>query len=394
MKPRVLIVSTYYHPVIGGVERHARQLAESLRVRDFPVEIVTKRVSRRHPPHDSIDGVAVRRIGPVGDRRPSGKWMIVPTLWWTLRRLRARFDVIVCVDYRGIGVAAVGAGLPVIAQAEVAGVLAGPDESSSSGLPPEATLTRLLKVPVRAIYRRATAVVCIGRDLERETLRAGVPRERVTYLPHGVDVDRFRPADACERDRLRSDIGWPRVRPIVLFVGRLSREKGVMDLLEAWRIAKRGDALLVLIGPDMSGHPWDAGLPGRAFVAANGLAESVRFEGAATDPAPFYRAADIFVQPSHFEALGNTAIEAMAAGLPVIASGVGGLGDFCSDRVNALLHEPHSPPSIACAIEELLRDAPLRARLGAEARQTAVARFELQALMDRYAALIESVSTR
>jgi glycosyltransferase involved in cell wall biosynthesis len=242
------------------------------------------------------------------------------------------------------------------------------------------------------VYRRAQAVVCIGRDLEREALRAGVPRDRVTYLPHGVDVSRFRPAEARERDRVRTEIGWPLTRPVVLFVGRLSREKGVMDLLEAWRIARRGEALLVLVGPDMPGHPWDAGAPGRAFVAANGLGDSVRFEGAKSDPAPYYRAADFLVQPSHFEALGNTAIEAMASGLAVVSSGVGGLADFSVDDVNALVHEPQSSRSIANAIERLLGDAALRARLGAAARATAVERFELGALMDRYAALVERVS--
>ena len=118
----------------------------------------------------------------------------------------------------------------------------------------------------------------------------------------------------------------------------------------------------------------------------------MRFEGARPDPERFYRAADIFVQPSHFEALGNTAIEAMASGLAVVSSGVGGLADFCIDNVNAVLSEPRSPRSVAGAIEKLLGDSALRARLGAAARTTAVEQFELTALMDRYAALIEQVS--
>ena len=394
MKPRVLIVSTYYHPVIGGVESHARQLARFLHHRGFSVEVVTKRTTRDHPACDTIDDVPVNRIAPVGPRRASGKWLVVPNLWLTLRRLRSRFDTIVCVDFRGIGVAALAVGLPVIAQAEVAGVLAGTEDPSTSGLARETAPTTWLKAPLRALYRRADAIVCIGRDLEREALRAGVGRDRVTYLPHGVDVTQFRPSQACERERLRTELGWPLSRPVVLFLGRLSREKGVMDLLEAWRMANRGDAMLAVVGPDMQGHPWDAGAPGRAFVTANGLTDSVRFEGAAADPAPFYRAADIFVQPSHFEALGNTAIEAMASGLAVVSSGVGGLGDFCDHDVNALLHVPHSPRSIADAIERLIGDAALRARLGSAARATVEERFEVNALLDRYAALIESVSQR
>jgi len=217
-----------------------------------------------------------------------------------------------------------------------------------------------------------------------------VPRRRVHYLPHGVYVARFRLPTAGERNEIRARVGWPVDRPVVLFVGRLSVEKGVMDLLEAWRTTKRDDAVLALVGPDMTGHPWDAGGPGRAFVAANGLTDSVRFQGSTDDPAPYYRAADVFVQPSHFEALGNTAIEAMASGLPVVASGVGGLKDFCVDGANALVHKPRSAESIAQAVARLLGDPPLRGRLGLAARRTAVDRFELGMLMNRYAQLIES----
>jgi D-inositol-3-phosphate glycosyltransferase len=398
MKARVLVLTTYYHPVLGGVEIHARQLVRHLHERGFPVEVVTKRVSRDHEPTTHVDGVPVHRVGPIGERRASGKWIVLPSLMAKTLTAARRADVIVCVDYRGIGVSAIGAGRllgkPVIVQGEVAGVLAGADEAASSGLPPESTAIRALKAPVRAIYRRADHVVCIGRDLEREALRAGVPRERVHYLPHGVDLDRFHPATAAERDRIRMELGWPIDRPIVLFVGRLSIEKGVMDLLNAWRIARTDAALLALVGPDMTGHPWDAGQPGRALVAANGLGDRVRFEGATADPAPFYRAADLFVQPSHFEALGNTALEAMASGLPVVASGVGGLADFCIDEQTALLHGPRSPESLAQAIARMLADAPLRARLAETGRRHVIEHFELRRLLDRYVELIERTVAR
>jgi D-inositol-3-phosphate glycosyltransferase len=396
--PRVLVLTTYYHPVVGGVEIHARQLVQFLHARGFPVEVVTKRVDPTAEREASIDGVSVHRIGPAGERRASGKWMILPALAAQIVRSAPRFDILVCIDYRGIGVAAIAAGgllhRRVIVQGEVAGVLAGADVHSTSGLPPESLAMRWLKAPARAIYKRADRVVCIGRDLEREALRAGMPRERVEYLPHGVDVTRFCPPEPGEQARLRGELNWPTGRTIVLFVGRLSVEKGVMDLLEAWRLAGRRDATLVLVGPDMTGHPWDAGAPARAFVAAHGLADQVRFEGYSSDPSRFYRAADVFVQPSHFEALGNTALEAMASGLPVVASGVGGLGDFCVDYENSLIHKPRDPASLARAIGIVLDDGGLAARLAKAGRQTVVERFELNALLTRYARLIEIVADR
>jgi glycosyltransferase involved in cell wall biosynthesis len=394
MKPRVLVLTTYYHPVLGGVETHARQLVSHLHRAGFGVEVITKKVPGADRAETSIDEVPVHRVGPSGERSAGGKWMAIPAFFTRTRAMAARFDVITCIDYRGIGISAVAAGrlsgLPVIVQGETAGVLAGADAQSMSGLPAESWPARLMKAPVRAVYRRADHIVCIGRDLEREALRSGVPRERVHYLPHGVDLERFHPSVPDDRLRLRSVLGWPADRRVVLFVGRLSEEKGVMDLLEAWRTANREDALLVLVGPDMVGHRWDAGGPGRAYVAEHGLGDRVRFEGAASDPAPFYRAADVFVQPSHFEALGNTALEAMASGLPVVTSGVGGLGDFCVDGENALLYRPGSSSSLAAALGRMLDDDGLRARLGAKGLQTVTERFELGGLLDRYARLIES----
>jgi glycosyltransferase involved in cell wall biosynthesis len=143
----------------------------------------------------------------------------------------------------------------------------------------------------------------------------------------------------------------------------------------------------------MPGHRWDVGASGRVFVTQHALGDRVRFEGPTSDTAPFYRAADLFVQPSHFEAFGSSAIEAMASGLPVVSSGVGGLGDFLVAGGNALIHEARSPASLAHALTQMLNDARLRQRLATGALATAQ-RFELTALLDRFAQLVESTVGR
>jgi D-inositol-3-phosphate glycosyltransferase len=395
MKPRALIATTYYHPVLGGVETHARQIAGHLLANGFGVEVLTKRVRADDPARSEVDGVPVHRVGPAGERSASGKWLAGPAFFRAMLASKRRLDVIVCVDYRGIGVAAIAAGRllrrPVIVQGETAGVMAGPPSNSSSGIPPESLAARILKMPARAIYRRADQVVCIGRDLAREAIDAGVPPARVHYLPPGVDLTRFRPAAPGESAQLRSRFGWPLDKTVVLFVGRLSVEKGAMDLLQAWLAADRRDAVLVLVGPDMPGHPWDVGAPGRAFVAAHDLGDRVRFEGPTTDTAPFYRAADVFVQPSHFEAFGSSAVEAMASALPVLSSAVGGLGDFLVADENAVVHEPRSPQSLARGLTRILDDAALRSRL-AKGAVDAARRFEISALLDRFAELVQSTA--
>jgi phosphatidylinositol alpha-mannosyltransferase/D-inositol-3-phosphate glycosyltransferase len=397
MRPRVLIVTTYYHPVLGGVETHARQIAGHLHASGFGVEILTKRVGVADAIDAEIDGVPVHRVGPAGERSASGKWLAAPAFFRAILARKSRVDAIVCVDYRGIGVAAIAAarilGRPVIVQGETAGVLAGAAANSTSGIAPESLAARLLKMPARAIYRRADHLVCIGRDLEREALRAGMPRDRVHYLPPGVDLTRFHPPVPGERARLRATMGWPLDKTIVLFAGRLSVEKGAQDLIEAWSLVDRRGSILVLVGPDMTGHPWDVGASGRAYVAEHDLGDRVRFEGPTSDTAPFYRAADVFVQPSHFEAFGSSAVEAMASGLPIVSSGVGGLGDFLVAGDNALLHDARSPQSIARVLTQMLHDQNLRERLAARSLETAQ-RFELRGLLDRFAQLVESTVGR
>jgi D-inositol-3-phosphate glycosyltransferase len=398
MKPRVLIMTTYYYPILGGAETNARQLAIHLRAQGFPVQVVTKRIWPDDPPLATVDGVRVRRIPPAGERKSSGKWVALPSFFSTLMRLRNEWDAIVCVDYRGIGIAAIAAGgalgRPVIVQAETGGVLASASHDDRSGIPPESPMVQALKSPARLVYKRADHFMCIGRDIEREALAAGIPRERVHYMPHGVDIDRFRPGSADERQQIRETEGWPTDRPIVLFVGRLSIEKGVLDLLEAWRIVDRRDALLVLVGPDMPSNPWDAGPKARAFIAEHRLADSVRLHGPSSDTPRLHRAADVFIQPSHFEAFGISIVEAMASGVPVIGAAVGGMRDFLVDGENALVHEPRSPQSTAIALNRLLSDPLLRAKLAAAGLRTAREQFDERKLFAEYARLIESAATR
>jgi glycosyltransferase involved in cell wall biosynthesis len=399
--PRVLLLTPYYHPVLGGSETAARRLASSLAARGCEVEVVTKRTQRGVPDEDSVDGLRVIRVPPYGDRSGAGKWRMVPAAMAELWRRRARYDVICCVDYRGIGLAAIIVGAlarrPVCLQAETTGVLSCGNWDpvlTRYGVAPNGLVARLLKFPLRSIYARASRFVCIARHIENEALAEGVPRERIVYIPHGADASRFRPAEPGERDRLRREFGLPIDRPVCAYVGRLSREKGVLDLVEAWSEVNDPLALLLVVGPDMPGHPWDVGAAARRLVAERGLADRVRFYGPSPDPAPLLRAADIFIQPSHFEAFGISAIEAMASGLAVVASRVGGMLDFIEDEVSGLLAAPKDPHGLARQVRRVLQDESLRARLATAARDTVTSRFDEARLFDQYAALVSELAAR
>jgi glycosyltransferase involved in cell wall biosynthesis len=399
--PRVLLLTTYYHPVLGGVETNVRRLAAFLARAGFDVRIITKRVYADSPRDERIDDVPVHRLPPVGDRSPAGKWLMLPFAFAALLRRRREYDLICCVDYRGIGVAAIMAGRllrrPVVVQAGTTGVLScsnWDDADARRGLGPVGLVGRLARRPLRTIYGAASAYLCISREIEEEALTCGVPRARIHYLPHSIDTGEFHPPQDQERARIRSEEGWPADRLNVLFVGRLSREKGVLDLMEAWRLLDRPDAHLVIVGPDMPAHPWDAGPRVRELIAQHGLADRVRVLGPRADVARLLRGADLFVQPSHFEAFGISVIEAMATGLPIVATAVGGMLDYLVDRDNALLAPAQDPAALADRIGEALNGAALRQHLGTRARATVEALFDEAVVFGRTADLLRTLAAR
>jgi glycosyltransferase involved in cell wall biosynthesis len=395
----VLILTPYFYPIIGGVESNAERLARYLVSQGAPVRVLTKRIGRGLPDADDRDGIAIRRIGPGGERSSIGKWLMTPAIARWLIGHAAEYDVVCCVDYRATGVAALLArrvtGRPVVFQAQTTGVLSGDNVDpllKGAGVAANGPIARAVKWPIRALYRGADAFACISRDIERETLACGVPRDRVWYLPNAIDMTHFRPPEPGERDRLRQMLDLPVDRVVCLFVGRLSREKGVLDLLEAWRLLRPVSALLAVAGPDMTGHAWDAGAPGRAFVERHGLGDSVRFVGPLTDVAAMMQAADLVVQPSHFEALGLSAIEALACGVPLVACAVGGLLDFVVDGVNGRLCPPQDPPALAASLGPLLSDAGARARLASHARESVLHDYDEQAVFGRMRSLFDRLA--
>jgi glycosyltransferase involved in cell wall biosynthesis len=343
-----------------------------------------------------MDGVQIERIGPYGDRAAAGKWLLLPQVAEWLGRERSNYDVVCCIDYRGTGVAVVGAGLltrrPAVFQAQTTGVLSGANMDAALArwrVDPGGTLGRMAKAVPRTIYRRADAFACISREIEREALACGIPRERVHYLPNAIDMTRFRPAEGDEKRMLRQQLGVPADAVVCLFVGRLSREKGLMELMEAWTSVPR--ALLLVGGPDMDGNPWNVGPAAREFAAHHQLEGSVRFLGSIADVASLLRVADVVIQPSHFEALGLSAIEALASGVPVVASAIGGLLDFMVDGRNGMLCPPQNPPALAAAIRALVNDADLRRRLAANARASVLADYDEAVVSERFGALLRQL---
>ncbi len=207
--------------------------------------------------------------------------------------------------------------------------------------------------------------IVAATDHERRVLRQiyRVPPQRIGVVPLGVDLERFQPRDrAAARRALGID---PRER-ILLAVGRIQPLKGLDILVRALsELTDRTGVRLLIVGGDHQAAAEIARL--EAIAGEVGVADAVRFVGPVAHEAlaGYYNAADVVVVPSFYESFGLVAVEAMASGVPVVASRVGGLPSTVADGRTGYLIPWRCPEPFAEKIELLLRNEPLRAALGA-----------------------------
>lgn len=229
---------------------------------------------------------------------------------------------------------------------------------------------------------------------QREFLIAeGVVRpEKIQVLAGGsicgVDVERFQ-ARPGMRDSLRQELGIPEDAVVVLFLGRMNRDKGVLDLARAYAdLAVKNQGLwLLAVGPDEENIQADV-----AAICAD-VSSRTRLLGFTDQPERFMVAADIFALPSYREGFGSSVIEAAACGVPSVCSRIYGLTDAVVDGVTGVLHTPADVTDIKIRLEQLL-DPALRERLGEAARHRAVNEFSQQRLTDGMLSFIESCLVR
>ncbi len=223
------------------------------------------------------------------------------------------------------------------------------------------------------------------RLAERIARETGFAQGRIRTIPNGVDLSRF---GQIERGPARHALGLPMDARVALTVGRLVPVKDQMTLLESVALLRRDAiaATLVLAGEG----PLRSALVERTVTL--GIDECVRFVGHRSDVELAFAAADVFVLSSASEGLSNTILEAMASGLPVVATHVGGADELVQEGVTGLLVPPHSPRDLARALALLLGNATMRRAMGVAGRARAESEFSLEGMVRRYEALYLEVA--
>ena len=237
----------------------------------------------------------------------------------------------------------------------------------------------------RRVFARAGSVTACSADLAQRAVKLGAAPERVEVVPYGVDTARFRPVPE-QRAARRARLSLAADQPLVVAAGRLVRKKGFEYLIDAMA-ALEGTHLALAGEGDLEGEL-------RERAARAGVAGRVHFLGnlSQDDVGQWFGAGDVVAIPSvrddsgNVDGLPNTALEALASGTAVVATGAGGLGSVVLEDHTGSLVPERDAAALASTIGALLRDPARRARLGAGGRDAVAARFGWSAAAEKFAA--------
>ena len=232
----------------------------------------------------------------------------------------------------------------------------------------------LLRTTDKLIAMFSTHLLADSQSQKQMLIESGIVRraEKCQVLGSGsvsgVDPLRFRP-DPAVRSVVRRELSVPEDALVFLFLGRVTREKGVLDLAPAFgRVATiHRDIVLMIVGPDEDNLRLD--------IVSRAGSGRVIFIDYTSAPERYVAAADVLCLPSYREGFGTAIIEAAAAGVPAIASRIYGISDAVVEGETGLLHAPGALDDIAAAMERLIEEPALRARLAHRARERAIAEF-------------------
>ena len=251
---------------------------------------------------------------------------------------------------------------------------------------------RLLSTTERVAASCAHQVICVGDSLRQEFVRRRlVAADKTIVLRHGssngVNAERFQYSaeQFAQIDQLRTTLGIPADAPVIGFVGRLTRDKGIVDLHEAFTrlLTEFPDLRLLLIGWAEEGDP----VPAAVWQSLQEHPQ-VLCTGAIKDPSLYYGLFDVFVFPSHREGFPNVPMEAAAAGIPVVGYSATGTLDAVVDGVTGTLVPLQDSATLASAVAEYLRNPWQRHQHGEAGRRRALIDFRRediwQSLADLY----------
>jgi glycosyltransferase involved in cell wall biosynthesis len=369
---KVAMVISKAEASLGGTQKQAFRLAHELQSQGVSVSFLTKRKRRQHGNGQGaeLNGKVQIIHLPVTDFQPAWSFLFSFVIWAWINR--GSFQIIHAHNAAmGVISSIVGwiVGKKVVVKIPSLKYV----EYLNGG-----SLSRELRRWI--ITRKTDRFIAVSREMLEALREAGIAPKKLALISNGIER-----AAPCSIDpgALRKELSAE--GPVVLFVGRLVKEKGLDRLLRAWAALPGHEGMLLLIAGD---GPLREDLESQ--TRALGLFPSVRFLGHQTDVTKLYSIAELFVLPSKTEGMSNSLLEAMAAGLPVVASNVGGNKDVIKDHESGFLVDWEDTKLCVGILLTVLSDTELRQRIGNAARRQ-VSAFAMDDVAERYRDLYQAV---
>jgi sugar transferase (PEP-CTERM/EpsH1 system associated) len=379
MNRKPLIAHVLYRFDTGGMERIIVSLINGTRARYRHAVICLAGVGAMRAEINDPD-VACLSL----EKKPGKDFACYGRLWRALRRLKP--DLVTTYNIGALDAAPIIklAGAGPIVHAEH-----GRDAADPHGR------NRRYRWLRRRLQPFIARFVTVSRDLDRWLREeVGIAPAKIVCIPNGIDTARYRAAPYQVEKRPLLGSFAPPGTPLVMTVGRLDPVKDHAGLIEAVHELCTSEAehaknvRLAIVG--------DGAERGRLqqLIARRNLDAHVKLLGNREDVAALLAEADVFALSSVAEGIPLTVLEAMAAGLPVVATNVGGVGEVLVDGVTGTLVAPSDPAALARALHAYLADASLRQRHGAAGRERAESRFGLRPMIAAYGALYDQLLAR
>ncbi len=378
---RILIFSTAYLPLIGGAELAIKEITDRLGD-DFSFDLICARINKDLPSREKIGKVEIRRLGRGWGRIDK---FLLPWRGFKLAKQlydNKKHDLVWAIMASFGGLAALFfkerfPGVPYILTLQ-------------EGDTPAHIYSRAkwLGPYYRKMFKKANFITAISQYLKAYALKQGTNCP-IKVVPNGVDLIKIKNQKSkIKIDELKKELGIKENEKVVITVSRLVEKNGISDLIEAMNILRDLSVKLLILGVG----PLEENL--KLKTKNLKLEDKILFLGnVSNNEVPKYLGiADVFVRSSLSEGLGNSFLEAMAAGVPIIGTPVGGIPDFLRDGETGLFCEVRSPKSIAEKVKLILDDENLRQRLILQGKKLVEEKYDWDLVAQKMREIFEKLA--
>jgi len=399
-KISVCLLSESYYPNLDGGAIFSKSLAENLFKRGIDVFVVTRRDFASYKASEKINGISIIRVPLQNKSGIIGTLCRYFTIFYAavpLIRERNLYTIMIVSNLRILGITGVFISKifkkKCILRTDSCGEFSGEYATQYSELSKFKRKIIQFYFELRNnILLRADAFISISTPIYEEFVKSGVKKGIIHKITNGIDTIIYKSIDPVDKIRLRKKLKLPSDKIILLYTGRLTREKGLFFLLEGWKrlTAEFKNIHLLLIG---SGENMALNCEEelKSYVSLNNLQSSVTFTGRIYNVHEYLQCSDIFLLLSKTEALGLSLIEALACEIPAIATRVGGIPDVIADNVNGRLVDYGDVHKLYLTIKDLLIDEDKRNRLGIEGKKSIIRKHNISHIAQQYISLFNSL---